>query len=122
MRTVEEIVAKLKESSEDLFDFTPEILVPFLPYEQAKPYLNADTTEEKWHPLPLERGIVLSQMWDYLEFAWEKAQGSLMFIVELRGLALVTAKKGYDHMSPLELVLELGKLYVIKLHAPKGSK
>ena len=49
-------------------------------------------------------------------------QCGLLFLVELRGVELCITKKGYDFMSPLELVLELGKLYVTKHHAPKGGK
>lgn len=77
MRTPEEIVARCKVEG-DRFSiagqFVVEALVPFLTFEQARPLLKPDATENGWPTEPLTREAVLSEMRAYMEFAWGKVQ------------------------------------------------
>lgn len=77
MRTVQEIVAHCKENK-SFFGFDKEILVPYLPFADAKQFLKKDTTEadftDGWKQREQDRDAVIKQMADYLDFAWEKAE------------------------------------------------
>jgi len=73
MKTQEEIVERLKEPG-DMFGFGPGVLIGYLEYEHAKPYLKEGVTTEEWKPDTLTREAVLETMRDYMEFAWGKAQ------------------------------------------------
>ena len=90
MRTQEEIVAKIEEVKKtDFFGAKTGDLIGFLDFEHAKPYLKPDTTPDQWEQSPLTREAVLKEMEDYMEFAWDKANG-------FRGLS---ASRSMDHYS-----------------------
>lgn len=74
MRTQTEILERIERLSiGDLFGFETSDLIASLPYEQAKPYLNADVRPEQWMPDSLERDDIIQRMKGYMPFAWEKA-------------------------------------------------
>ena len=79
-RTQDQIVKRIesiKESRRSLFGFPIDVLIPYLDYEHAKPYLKDTATKESWEsdgvPYETDRESVLVRALDYLEFAWEKA-------------------------------------------------
>lgn len=73
-RTQEEIVARIERLMlTDMLGFKTEDLILALDYEQAKPYLKDTTTAEDWKPEPIDRESVIQRMYDYMPFAWEKA-------------------------------------------------
>lgn len=74
MRTNDEIVKKTIENRKVLFDFSSEVFVPFLPFEQAKPFLKKDSLEDQWEPKDFTREQVINDMRDYMEFAWGKVE------------------------------------------------
>lgn len=79
MRTQKEIVDYLNSEDEDgIFSFRHEVLVPFLTFENAKPFLKEGVTD--WKCSDLSRDSVLSQMRKYMEFAWGK-------VLDHRGLS-----------------------------------
>lgn len=72
MKSQDEIVARIEETKEMPFNFTPDALLQTLDYEHAKPYLADGVTAEQWDasreetdPLKLARA--------YIDFAWGKA-------------------------------------------------
>ena len=76
MRTVDEI-AKHYETrrGEDFLHYEAEVLVPFLPYELAKPWLKPTSQSKDWEQAALSEKGVLDTMRRYMEFAWDKALG-----------------------------------------------
>lgn len=89
-RTEEEIVAKIHVMKEsDFFGFITSDLVHYLSYENAKQFLKPEITEEKWTPLKRERDSITDQMYEYMEFAWDKANNC-------RGLS---ANRSINHMQ-----------------------
>lgn len=100
MRTSQEIADYYKTvAHEDVLGFTADVLLPFLPYELAKPFLSDKATPEKWAeaecPVRFDRESVLAEMKDYMEFAWEKALGH-------RG---ISASRSVDKMKAWVFVL-----------------
>jgi hypothetical protein len=78
MRTQQEIAAKMSESmnSNQLFDFTPDVLLPFMDYEHAKPFLKETVTAMEWmtHSSPSTDEAVLAEAKEYMaEYGWDKA-------------------------------------------------
>lgn len=75
MRTVEEIASYYEARRQDDFlGFEAEVLLPFLPYDLAKPWLKPDSSPEKWgKQKSLTEEGVLETMRDYMAFAWGKA-------------------------------------------------
>lgn len=73
MRTIDEIIIRCQES-DDFFGFDQEVLLPFLPAEKAKPFLREDADLSQWKQHSLEAEVVIDQMREYMEFAWEKVQ------------------------------------------------
>lgn len=73
MRTVNEIAEKANASTSWL-GFDKEVLVPYLPFDLAKPYLKEGTTEQDWKPTELTKDVVLAEMKDYMDFAWGKVE------------------------------------------------
>jgi len=71
---MDEIAARAA-ASDSLFGFGREVLVPFLDYDHAKPFLVPDVTAEAWKPTPLDDATVRRELASYMEFAWEKAEG-----------------------------------------------
>lgn len=76
MRTETEIKAKIDEKSKEMFDFTSDALLEFLPFESAKPFLKEGVTAEEWakHQKPLTRENVVECIREYMPFALEKAK------------------------------------------------
>jgi hypothetical protein len=73
MRSAEEIV-KYIEKNKDPFGVVLDELVPFLPYEHAKSYLNEGVTCAHWErDNCYTKEGVLRDAEEYMEFAWEKA-------------------------------------------------
>ena len=71
MRTQNEIVEYFENKREsDLLGFETDILLQFLDYEHAKPYLEEDATAEDWGESLTDP---IQAMQDYMRFAWEKA-------------------------------------------------
>lgn len=78
MRTQDEIVRKLESVKDsDPLGFKTSDLIGYLDFENAKPHLKPETTEEQWNEsrLPSDRESILRQMADYMPFAWSKANG-----------------------------------------------
>lgn len=72
MRTAAEIVQRIKESK-SFFGFEQEALIPYLTFEQARPFLKSEAKSEEWKPFPLTEESVRAEMAAYMLFAWEKA-------------------------------------------------
>lgn len=82
MKNVDTIKQKISEGFEhDVFGFGVDDLIEALPFEVAKEYLhesflNKSTAEEEWEALRLKTdNVVKDKMFDYLSFAWDKADG-----------------------------------------------
>lgn len=73
MRTQQEIVEKINSLSDYIFDFERQDLLVRLDYENAKPFLKPETTQEIWDKARSKILPVREQMIDYMPFAWEKA-------------------------------------------------
>jgi hypothetical protein len=70
MRTQDEILKRIK-STESMFGFNREVLVPMLAFENAKEFLTVDSeTEKKWKTLT--EAEQRDEMKTYMEFAWGK--------------------------------------------------
>lgn len=79
MQTQSAIVTRLNERKSAPLDFFPEVVIGFLTFNQAKPFLNFKTTSEeevreKWAADALMEETVLAEMKEYMAFAWGKAQ------------------------------------------------
>jgi hypothetical protein len=70
-RTQAEIVARLA-ASDGMFGFDREVLIGALDFEHAKPYLNAEVTEDQWFEDGRGERNVLSDAMAYLGFAIDK--------------------------------------------------
>lgn len=81
MRTTEEMAAKLKERKGTFLDFFPEIILGYMSWDDALPFLDAaavakageEVVKTKWTVRPNTRESILEEMKDYMEFAWDKA-------------------------------------------------
>lgn len=76
MKTVDEISAKIKEleqGNDDFFGFKRSGLIGYLPFKQAASYLKDDVTSDQWTPRGLCAHEIVAEMFDYMEFAWGKA-------------------------------------------------
>jgi hypothetical protein len=73
MKTHDEIVDRCKEA-DHFFDFTQEVLLPYLPIEKAEPFLRDDADLLQWKEQLLIQDAIIDKMKDYMEFAWEKVQ------------------------------------------------
>lgn len=76
MKTEQEIVERIQTRKDALFDFTLDALLPFLSFENAKPFLQEHVTAEQWEDArtPLTRENVIRAIQGYLPFAFEKAE------------------------------------------------
>jgi hypothetical protein len=84
MRTHEEIVNKIHDRIKKnvFFDFFPDVLIPYLPFDDARPFLNqealksngVDNLRSVWVPSALSREEILKEAKEYMEFAWGKVQ------------------------------------------------
>lgn len=90
MRTGEEILEKIKEiENEDIFGFMRTDLIVRLPFNLAKPFLKENAKESDWKIAPRDRDSILTEMLEYMPFAWEKANN-------FRGLS---AGRSMNHYS-----------------------
>lgn len=94
MRSIEDIKAYMADPKVgDIFGAIKGDLMEFLPFEDCRPYLKDDVTEERYAklglPKPLTREIVIGEIVSYMPFAWEKANGC-------RGLS---AGRSLSHMQ-----------------------
>lgn len=78
MKTDSEICERIGAiTEEDGFGFERQLLVTYLGFEAARPYLREGLSKEDWEPHwrePNEENV-RKDMLDYLPFAWEKANG-----------------------------------------------
>ena len=93
MRTQEEIAAKVTatQAEGDFFDFRSAVLLEYLDFEHAQPFLKPGATTEAWEARSTGRGgdnpnertgtldpadeeTLKADMLVYLAFAWEKAE------------------------------------------------
>ncbi len=72
MRTDEEIECRVDGIS-TIFGWEIEDLVVRLPFSLAKKYLTIDVTDDSWVQRGKERACIVSEMLDYMPFAWDKA-------------------------------------------------
>lgn len=73
MRTQDDIVTRLEaRKPNDFFGFEWQEYIWFLDFEHAKPYLKDSVVECDWE---VEIKTPKEIMIDYMEFAWEKANG-----------------------------------------------
>lgn len=87
-RTQDEIAAQMEAwKSEDWMGTKLGDLVTYLDFEHAKPYLKDSVTEESWQYKECTRENIITEMKDYLSFAWEKANN-------FRG---ISAGRSMDH-------------------------
>lgn len=75
MRTDKEIVARIHEVKDrDILGFEWPLLVTRLSFDLARPFLQKEATEVEWGKVvPRDHETVLSELKDYMPFAWEKA-------------------------------------------------
>lgn len=74
--TQDEIVARLNERRDgDPLGFEIGEYIPYLDHAHAKPFLKPECTESEWEKdrPALTREAILKVMFDYMEFAWDKA-------------------------------------------------
>lgn len=75
MKTQDEIAARFQEvSKNDFFGFAQETLLSVMDFEHAKPHLKEGVTAEEWKPILTDEELKKEAL-EYLEFAWEKAEG-----------------------------------------------
>ena len=90
MRTDTEILERIKAvEANDWMGTQRSDLILTLPYGLAKPWLEAEVTEETWKPESRERKDVIERMREYMPFAWEKANN-------FRG---ISAGRSMDHYT-----------------------
>src|SRR5882672_7178747 len=74
MRTQDEIAERLDETLKLPLNFEPDVLLPFLDYERAKPYLKPEATEERWNKCRLRTDEdALNEAKAYMVVGWDKA-------------------------------------------------
>lgn len=76
MRSPEEIQSMCHKATADFFPWRLNVLLPYLSFEMAKPFLKDTATAESWGEIvPSDRSSIIVEMSDYAGFAWEKAIG-----------------------------------------------
>jgi hypothetical protein len=91
MRTQDQIVARM-QADDPLFGWARDVLIEFLDYEHARPFLKEDTTPEQWaevldeafrqihgfgsthHPAILGLESAQKALATYMRFAWSKVE------------------------------------------------
>jgi hypothetical protein len=78
MRTQDEIVARIEAvKGDDFLGFRQQVLVDFLDFDHARPYLKPGTTPEVWAEASTQDAtddLIAEQAKGYMEFAWGKAE------------------------------------------------
>jgi hypothetical protein len=75
-RTQQEILQKMETvAGRDMFGFQRDLLLGFLKYKYARPFLREGVTKEEWDAARTKRTVdaALDEMRSYMEFAWGKA-------------------------------------------------
>jgi hypothetical protein len=88
-RSSAEIKARYEEVSQRFLDFQGGDLLPYMDYEDAKPFLNKGVTAEQLADARAGLDSPLQEALEYLPFAWEKAN-------DCRGLS---ASRSVDHLK-----------------------
>lgn len=89
MRTQEEILNRIEDvRKNDFFGAETGDLIPFLTFENAKPFLKEGITEDQWNEKTPTEESIKNEAKEYLPFAWEKAN-------DMRG---ISANRSIDHM------------------------
>lgn len=74
--TQEQIVSRIIERKEnDMFVFEWAEYVPYLDFKHAKQFLKEGCKEEGYIRAELSKEVLEKTIKDYMEFAWEKANG-----------------------------------------------
>jgi len=91
MKTQKEILQKIKDvSADDCMGIQRQDLISSLNFENAKPYLNENTTEKEWNKNVSDTDEkVKAVMIDYISFAYDK-------VLSQRGLS---AERSMDHYT-----------------------
>lgn len=90
MRTQDEIVAKIAEvQPKDWMGTRVSDLIGYLDFAHAKPFLKPETVESDWEYKAPTRESILAEMLEYMNFAWDKANGC-------RG---ISAARSMDHYA-----------------------
>lgn len=99
MRTNEEIIKRISEIDENsIFDHVRGDLLYYLDFESLKHLVKEELLEEfqeKWVPKSQERELVLKEAFEYMSFAWDKANN-------FRGLS---AMRSLDHYKAWLFIL-----------------
>lgn len=75
MRTQEEIVERCQEKVKAFLSFEPEVLVSFLDFEVAKPFLRDDARADDWAKRELVESDMIEAMRSYMaEYGWDKCE------------------------------------------------
>lgn len=78
MKTYEEIVKRIEQKIKEPLDFQHEVLLPYLPFEQAKKLFKQEAWDEiakEWKEQPLTREYVLGEAEVYMNaYGWPKCQ------------------------------------------------
>ena len=75
MRTQDEIATYYgTKRADDILGFIAEVLLPYLDFAHAKPYLKATASAEAWTADPIDEAKILGAARDYADFAWEKVE------------------------------------------------
>lgn len=77
-KTPEEMLQKIEESREKMFDFSSEVLIPYLPWEKAKTFYKEEYVKEvdsgaKTYEQITDVNEATQDMLDYLIFGYMKA-------------------------------------------------
>lgn len=77
MRTQDEIVARMEAlKADDMLGFAREVLLVYLDFDHARPFIKSETTREQWDVAspPADRTDegALKETREYSAFAWEK--------------------------------------------------
>lgn len=73
-RTPAEILARIEGAEDDLFGWVPEVLVPYLDLESARPLLKDAVTAQDWAEYAKTPAAVEADARDYYEFALGKIE------------------------------------------------
>jgi hypothetical protein len=81
MRTIDEIVAKARDTSRaDLFGTKVGDIIEWLPFDRAREWLKETATADDWakagFPRPLTNESVVQEIVAYMPFAWDKANNN----------------------------------------------
>ncbi|AXQ68437.1 hypothetical protein HOT99_gp180 [Caulobacter phage CcrBL10] len=91
-RSTAEIIARIEALENDLsdfFGFQKGDLICYLPFDDAKRWLNDKASADAWEPNVNTPEAIKSSIYDYMSFAWDKANNC-------RGLS---AGRSIDHMK-----------------------